>query len=81
MEAIPSHTGLRPRISMRVWPITGSRSIKGLALIPMIIGLAPICGRQRGEGYTMVARNLDLKPAYKVTPISQERHHTNETYA
>jgi len=33
-------------------------------------------------GHTkMVACNLDLKPAYKVTPASQERHHTNETYA
>ena len=29
----------------------------------------------------MVACNLDLKPAYKVTPASQEHHHTNETYA
>jgi len=29
----------------------------------------------------MVACNLDLKPAYKVTPASQERHHTNETFA
>ena len=29
----------------------------------------------------MVACNLDLKPAYKITPTSQERHHTNETYA
>jgi hypothetical protein len=29
----------------------------------------------------MVACNLDLKPAYKVTPAGQERHHTNETFA
>ena len=29
----------------------------------------------------MAARNSDLKPAYKVTPANQERHHTNETYA
>jgi hypothetical protein len=29
----------------------------------------------------MVACNLDLKPAYKVTPVGQERHHTNETFA
>ena len=27
----------------------------------------------------MVACNLDLKPAYKVTPAGQKRHHTNET--
>ena len=29
----------------------------------------------------MAAYNLDLNPAYKVTPASQERHHTNETFA
>jgi hypothetical protein len=29
----------------------------------------------------MVACNLDLKPAYKVTPAGQERHYTNETFA
>jgi len=30
---IPSHAGLRSRISIRVWPITGSRSTESLAVI------------------------------------------------
>ena len=29
----------------------------------------------------MVAHNLGLKPAYKVTPIGQERRYTNEIFA
>ena len=32
---IPSHADLRPRISIGVWPIMGSRSPKSLALILM----------------------------------------------
>ena len=45
INCIPSHAGLCPRISIRVWPITGSRSTKSLASILMFIGLAPSCGR------------------------------------
>jgi len=51
MCRIPSHAGLRPRISIRGWPITGSRSTESLALILTFIGLAPSCGRQRGKIY------------------------------
>ena len=31
--AIPSHAGLRPRISIRVWPIAGSRSTESFGVV------------------------------------------------
>src|ERR1700733_5674418 len=52
IENIPSHAGLRPRISIRVWPITGSRSTESLALIlPNVHRLGAKLWTPAGKGY------------------------------
>ena len=55
---IPSHAGLRPRISIRVWPIMGSRSPKSLALIHM---------------FTAWRQAVDARVGYQVKLLSGRR--------
>ena len=59
-STIPSHAGLRPRISIRVWPITGSRSTESLGAAQQCISDTDVY-RLGAKLWTPAWEGIDVK--------------------